>query len=99
MQTRYHIQFRERRTSLMLDTILSDMLAIKLGVSPDSQEAHGVVRQWLEDAIIGYLGDNTPNGSRVSQWARYLAIQAVAAPEISEAHFELISERARVHSE
>ena len=43
--------------------MISDMLAIKLGVLPGSQEAHGAVRQWLEDAVINYLGDNTPKGS------------------------------------
>lgn len=93
MQTRYHIQYSKRRTSIMLDTILSDMLAIKLGVDPDSPEAHATVRVWLEQTIIDKLGDNLPSGSRVSQWARYHAIQALVSTKISAAYVDVQSKR------
>ena len=38
MQERFHIQFDSRRTTITLDTVLSEMLAIKLGVSPDDKK-------------------------------------------------------------
>ena len=93
MQLRYHIQFSNRRTSFMLDKILSDMLAIQLGVAPDDPAAHTAVREWLETEIIDKLGDNLPTGSRVSQWARFYVIRAIAAPGINDAYTALSLER------
>lgn len=77
----------------MLDTILSDMLAIMLEVDPDGSEAHSVVREWLEKTIIDKLGDNLPTGSRVSQWTRYHAIRAIADTKINEAYIDLQCDR------
>jgi len=47
-RTTYHVTLGCRRTTVSLDIILSELLALKLGVEPDAPEAHAVVRQWLQ---------------------------------------------------
>lgn len=46
---RYHIQLKNHRTTVSLDKIISDMMAIKLGEIPGTKQAHRVVRQQLEE--------------------------------------------------
>lgn len=43
----YHIRLYSHRTTISLDKIISDLLAIKLGVAPKSPEAHRLVQQQL----------------------------------------------------
>jgi len=81
-QDRYHIQFQNRRTTLTLDTILSELLAIMHGVAPHTEEAHGVVRQWLQATLTEKLGANTPSGNSISQYARRYATEAIASPDL-----------------
>lgn len=82
LQDRYHIQLNNRRTTITLDTVLSELLAIKLGYSPDDKRAHSAVRDWLEPMIIENMGGNLPTNSRVSQWTRRYAIEAIANPKL-----------------
>lgn len=88
MQERFHIQFESRRTTITLETVVFIMLAIKLGVSPDSKSAHSVVREWLETTIKEKQGNDQPSGVRLSQWVRYYAIRAIAAPELESGYVE-----------
>ena len=78
MQTRYHIQLNNKRTTISVDNILSELLAFKLGFHPRDTKAHPAVREWLEHTIREKLGENLPRNSRVSQWARAYAIEAIA---------------------
>ena len=57
MLCRYHITFGNKRTTITVDTILSQMMAIKLGETPDTLEAHGAVREWLQEMLeaAGFL--------------------------------------------
>ena len=41
---RYHIQLNSHRTSVSIDTIISDLMAIKLNKTPGTKEAHSAVR-------------------------------------------------------
>lgn len=77
-QTRYHIQFNNRRTTITVDSIVSELLAIKLGLLPDDPGAHAAVRDWLEKTLHDKLGESVPGGNRISQYARVYAIEALA---------------------
>ena len=77
-QNRYHICFKGRRTTITVDNIISELLAVKLGMLPDAPEAHAQVRDWLEVTLHDKLGENVPGGSRISQYARVYAIEALA---------------------
>jgi hypothetical protein len=79
----YHITRGSRRTTVCLDTILSELLALKLGVEPDAPKAHAAVRQWLQ-AELDALND--PDLGRVSKWLRRRAIESVIHDELAEAH-------------
>lgn len=81
-QQRYHISFHGRRTTVTVDKIISELLAVKLGMLPDDPEAHSRVREWLEETLQEKLGMNVPGGNRVSQYARMYAIEALAAPKL-----------------
>ena len=82
-QNRYHIHFKGRRTTITVDSIISELLAVKLEMLPDAPEAHAQVRDWLEVTLHDKdkLGENVPGGSRISQYARVYAIEALADPQ------------------
>lgn len=77
IQDRYHIQFKNRRTTITVDRIISELLAVKLGASPGTPEAHAQVRAWFENTLHDKLGENVPGGNRISQDARQYAIEAL----------------------
>lgn len=77
-QDRYHINFKNRRTTITMDIIISELLAVKLGMLPDAPEAHSTVRAWFENTLHEKLGVNVPGGNRISQDARQYAIEALA---------------------
>ena len=83
-QNRYHIQFQGRRTTITVDNIISELLAVKLGVPTDAPDAHSLVREWLENTLHEKLGQNVPGGNRISQYARVYAIEAVADKNLME---------------
>lgn len=58
--TRYHIQLKTHRTTVSLDKIVSDILAIKLGETPGTKQAHRAVRQQLEKFVSSDL-EKEPN--------------------------------------
>ena len=77
-QDRYHIHFKNRRTTITVDRVISELLAVKLGVLPDAPEAHSMVRAWFENTLHDKLGVSVPGGNRISQDARRYAIEALA---------------------
>ena len=85
MQTRYHIQLNNKRTTISVDNILSGLLAVKLGLHPNDMKTHSILREWFEQTIRDRLGDDLPRNSRVSQWARNYAIEAIADQELMKA--------------
>jgi len=72
-----HIRFGDKRTSISVDDVLFDLLALKLKVQPSDPEAFGRVRQWLQVRLVEELGDS-PERKNASQWARRLMVLAVA---------------------
>jgi hypothetical protein len=48
---RYHIYLDSHRTTVSLDKIVSDLMAIKLGYLPDSTEAHQAVSKRLNQLV------------------------------------------------
>lgn len=55
----YHIQLKSHRTTVSLDKIISDLMAIKLGETPGTKQAHRAVRQQLEQ----FVSADTDSGS------------------------------------
>lgn len=82
MLCRYHITFGGKRTTISVDTILSEMMAIKLKKIPGTDEAHRAVRLWLQDALVSTLG-NYEGRNDASQWARQYLIRAITDSKIS----------------
>ncbi len=82
-QTRLHIKLGDQRTTISADTILCAMLAIKLGTSPDSQQA---VREWLQARLPDKVGTDKGIGKKASQAARVLMIEAIADTKLSTAY-------------
>jgi len=77
-QSRYHIQFNNRRTTITVDSIVSELLAVKFGLLPDDPDAHSTIRDWFEKTLHDKLGENVPGGSRISQYARVYAVEELA---------------------
>ena len=49
---RYRIQLSKHNTTITLHKIVSDLIAIKLGVTPDTSEAHHAVGKRLHELIM-----------------------------------------------
>lgn len=84
---RYHVQLGTKRTTITLDTVLSDLLAIKLGYRPDDAQAHAAVREWLQQQL-DEAGD--PNRIRTSQWLQEQVILAIADKKLSTKYDDYI---------
>jgi len=80
---RYHVQFADHRTTVSVDTILSAMLAIKLGHEPETPDGNRAVREWLQDRLPAKVGNGKGIGKRASQHAQALIVEAIADREIS----------------
>lgn len=76
-QKRFHIWFGAKRTTVSVDRVLFELMSIQLGAAPDEDDAHGMVRDWLQDILVSNLGDQDVRKS-ASQWARIYLIEAVA---------------------
>ena len=84
MQDKYHITFGKRRTTLTVDSILSEMMAIKLKVEPRSEKAYSLIRQWLQKNVPEKLGVSRGR-KNASQWTRRYLIEEIVDRKISNA--------------
>jgi len=82
---RYHVTLGSKRTTVSLDTLLSDLLAIRLGCMPWSPDAHLTVRLWLQQQLDR---DNDPGRCLVSQWLRDEALLFLVDKSLSEAYLD-----------
>jgi len=82
MQERFHIFFGKRRTTISVDSILSELMAIKLGAVPESEEAHRLLREWLQKKLPEKLG-SSKGRKNASQWARRHMIEEIADKNLS----------------
>ena len=74
---RYHISYADKRTTITVDTMLSELLAIKLKQIPETAEAHAAVRGWLQETLIRNMGDYSAPGM-ASHFARRYLIEFIA---------------------
>jgi len=84
---RYHVTLGSRRTTASLDTLLSDLLAIRLGARPQSSEAHRTVWTWLQQQLNQ---GNDPGRCLVSHWLRDQAVLFLVDKTLSDAYLELV---------
>lgn len=82
MQQIFHIRFGNARTTISVDTILSQLMAIKLKCEPDSVEAHRALRVWLQERLLKGLGASRSRKA-ASQWARRYMIEEILDKKIS----------------
>ena len=87
---RYHIEFDSHRTTVSVDTILSNMLAIKLGQEPETPDGRRAVREWLQARLPDKVGNGRAIGKRASQNAQALIIEAIADNKVSERYNEWV---------
>src|SRR5512147_2753398 len=66
-QNRYHVVLGKKSTTVTVDKTLSDLLALKLGHDPRTEDAHSAVRAYLQEKLDE---NNDPGRSYVSQWLR-----------------------------
>ena len=87
---RYHVTLGQRRTTVSLDILLSSLLAIRLGSPPQSPQAHGAVRAWLQHTLDQA---NDPGRILVSQWLRDQALLFLVEPALVEAYLDWLLEQ------
>ena len=82
---RYHLTLGHKRTTASLDTLLSDLLAIRLGACPQAPEAHGAVRAWLQHRLDQA---NDCGRIRVSPWLRNQTVLLLVGNPLSETYLD-----------
>jgi hypothetical protein len=87
---RYHLQLLEGRTTISLDKIISDLMAIKLGNVPRTKEAHMAVRKQLESFIAHDLGRS---GRGLGEYITEKSVLFITDKIISEKHGEWWNEQ------
>lgn len=70
-KVRYHVQLNSHRTTVSLDKIISELMAIKLDTKPGTATAHTAVRQKIDEFI------ERDRGRPGYGLARYITEQAV----------------------
>lgn len=84
-QQTYHVMHGKRRTTVMVDGFLSAMLALKLGVEPDSEEAHSTVRGHLQDKLDEAAN---PRMNRLSQFLQREILRELVDRKLSEKYLQ-----------
>lgn len=81
MKERYHVRLGERRTTVCLETTLSVLLSLHLGLEPGTIGTHSAIRGWLQERIDRV---NDPGRIRVSQWLQREIVEALISRELAE---------------
>jgi hypothetical protein len=81
VKERYHVMLGERRTTVCLDTTLSVLMGLYLGVEPGSLEAHSAIRRWMQEKIDS---SDDPGRIRVSQWLQREIVEELISKELAE---------------
>ena len=82
---RYHVSLGDKRTTVTLNDTLGGVLALKLGRTPGTVEAHSAVRSWLQEQLD--INDD-PNRVYVSRWLQQEAILFIADTKVSKAYLD-----------
>ena len=75
---RFHVTVRGRRTTVSLDPIVVDLLAIALEQTPGSADAHSAIRLWLDNSLAEWVAFDPE--LPVSRQATFLAVRRIADP-------------------
>jgi phage host-nuclease inhibitor protein Gam len=92
MINRYHIRYGGKRTTVSISALIANMLAVHLGVKPETGEAYKVIQQWCQDHVDSW---GEPGRTQVSQWLTDSAIYVMARPELQKgylAYLERVAE-------
>lgn len=84
---RFHVTLGDRRTTVSVDKTLSTLLALHLGTIPDSPEAHGAVRAWLQARLDE---ESDPGRIGASHWLQGRVVEALVDKELSRKYGEWI---------
>jgi hypothetical protein len=87
MPDRYHILKGEKRTTITVDTIISNLMALKLGYTPETTKAYSAVQKWIQKKFDEY---NDPKRIFVSQWIREKAIFELLDTKISNRYWDWV---------
>lgn len=87
---RYHLKLKSGRTSVSMDNILSELIAIKLGKPPGTKEAHTEVRKQLQSFIEHDLGRS---GIGLGKYVKEKAILFVSDNILSEKYWDIAFKR------
>lgn len=77
---RYHLTLGPKRTTVSLDNLLSLLLSLKLGHTPQTTQAQRAVRHWLQ-ARVDEHADYTR--AHTSQWLGEQVIRALISADVN----------------
>lgn len=83
-QVRVHVCFGDQRSTISVDTVLFELMAIKLGYEPDAVGALPAVRAWLQERLPAKVGTSGGRLKQASQGARVLLVEAISDKILSE---------------
>jgi len=89
---RYHIQLANKRTTISIDEILSDLLAIRLKVEPRTPEAHKAVRELLES----FIAHDKKRSALLTRYIKDQAILYLMDKKLSDKYLDFVCERPNV---
>ena len=89
MMKRYHLTLGQKRTTVSLGPVISNLLALRLGCTPQSPKAHGTVRSWLQQRLDE---NNDPGRIRVSQWLQDQIVLFLVDTNLSERYGDWLLE-------
>lgn len=76
--TKFHVNLGKRRTTITVDTIISNLLALKLGYAPETPEAYKAIREYFQEKL-----DEGKDSGRVlvSYWLQEQALFELISPD------------------
>jgi len=91
---RYHLTIPKKRTTISIDEVISDLIAIKLGFSSVSKETHAAIRKQLEKLIVPYYDPKSPYyypnliNYKLTQFVTKQAILWLVGEELDQKYYE-----------
>lgn len=81
---KFHLQVGTKRTTVTMDIIISEYLALHLGLKPGTPGASTAIRVWMQ-ARVNAITSKPP--SNLSRWLADEALAELIRPELVEARF------------
>lgn len=79
----------DKRTTVTVDDLVVELLAIKLDTTPGTKEARKAVRCWFQSQLDEV---NVPNMVYVSRWLHDQALKYLVDKELLEKHWDWVYE-------